>query len=438
MIRDKDKIYAEIVSSNTVLVPDDLLKNKYVVSASGFNVKTFNPGPKRIMITNANGDADSFSYNQPDKLIGVDGNGRFELVSQAPSVPPPGRVLILETTSYAHIQLEPFYWYEVEIIGGGGGGGAGVGRWHDGDSAFLKGTAGGAGAYLKTAFKTNVFTTAIFRPGTGGKKGSGTSWIMVGTTPTPTTNIDRYNRGGDGGKMAIQPGMVESPAQANDGADPVYMFNGTLTPLIKTGGAGINSGANGGDSEMELGHVVDEGSVPSDAQGVGGSGGGGNGLYGGDGGKSKYTGNTGVARSASGGGGGAGGGLAYAGDGGGTVPSKPIGYVGAGGGNGVFVSPDDYTLSSGGGGGGASSIFQWGLHFIVCGGGGGGAGAGYGGVNESTPGADGTCSETSYSSANNGGVAGIGVNFNDMMDGDFISPNGGTGGNGIIRLWRCE
>lgn len=431
MIRDKDKEYAEPKSPDTVLAPTELVKNKYVVSAGGRNVKTFNPGPKKIMITNSNGDADAFSYNQADRFIGVNATGKLELVPRVPEVPPSGRELILDTSigtaAFISLILEPLFWYEVEVIGAGGGGGGGVGRWNNLPNA-LDGQPGGAGAYIKTTFKLLVATEAIFRLGQGGSGGGAVVWYYGNPTPSWTGN----NKGGNGGRVVVMP--VESPAEANDGLNPVYMFNGTLTPTNRAGGAGINGGAKGGDTNITLGNIG-TGGDPSDAQGIGGSGGGANGAYGGDGGNSDYRDNVDVLAAYTGGAGGAGGGIAIGGDGGGTSPSKPVSFGGGAGGSGVLVGAADYSKSSGGGGGGGATVFQYGEHFIFCGGGGGGAGAGYGGTNHSTPGQPGICNIEGYTEADNGGHAGEGCNFFNLVTSK--SCYGGMGGKGIIRLWRC-
>ena len=445
MIRDKDKIYVELNSPDIVLVPSDLVKNKYVVSGGDRNIKAFNPGAKKIMITDSEGNAASFSYNQPNRLIGTDSNGNLELIPQAPPVPPPNRILLVDTLASGITQLvlplDPYYWYEVEIIGAGGGGGCGFGRDHAligqaGD--FLDGTKGGDGAYIKKLFKLSMPVNATIMVGSGGVRGRGLGWWSAVGASNVAPVANTFNYGGNGGRTPILP--VDTPVEPNDGLNPVYQFDGLLSPNSRLGGIGVNGGANGGDSYVDIGNIgVDP--VPSDTQGVGGSGGGANGPYGGKGGTSDYRDNAGVSGSAAGGGGGAGAGLEVGGAGG--YHNRPDysgrSFGGGGGGWGVVIGLDCYHLSSGGGGGGGASVFQWGDNIIICGGGGGGAGAGYGGEKHCTPGEPGISNTEGYTVAENGGFAGTGCNFADIVGTSITKVcNGGNGGIGIIRLWRCE
>jgi len=429
MVRDKNKIYGEVNASETVLVSTELVANKFVVSDGIRNIKVFNPGPKKIMITDANGKVSSFDYNESNKLVGVDATGKLVLFPRLPEVVPDGRELIVELIGSSNpsailntktITLPGVAWYEIEILGAGGGGGGGIGKPIS-DASFLNGKAGGAGGYYKGQFSLGGAANAVISVGNGGGGGGGINWVLLqpGLTPIGT------NFGGAGGRTPLL--FVTT---GNDGEDASYAVAGEVDNY-KAGGTGINSGAVGGLSFLGL---VGAPGLNGELKGSGGGGGGANGPYGGDGGDSVYIDNSGVIGCYSGGGGGAGGGTGIGGDGGNASGIAPISYGGGAGGDGAIKDPLDYTKSAGGGGGGGASIFKCGDILITCGGGGGGAGAGYGGSKNSEAGFPGTNSRTIIEGGGApGGIKGKGCN----TELGPVNCQGSNGSPGIIRIWRC-
>lgn len=425
-IRSKSKIFGETNSPFTVTVESDLATDKYVISAGSRRVKSYSPGAKRIMITDAAGNASSFNYNQPNKLIGVNQNGQLTLFSQTPDTPPAGRVLVAEVfgattpsgaTGEQQVTLEAPYWYEVEVIGAGGGGGAGIGREALATN-MLDGTNGGAGGYYKGLFAVAIPTIALLQAGNSGGRAEGIIFYLAGGTLMALGT----NNGGAGGRTPI----LYSSAPGN-GLSPVY-DNSYSGPELKEGSDGINAGANGGESYCQLGD-------PGSTKGVGGSGGGANGPYGGKGGDSIIFNDNSTPNAGSGGGGGAGGGFGLAGYGGGHI-NNAVGYGGGGGGSGILKEAGVYTFSGGGGGGGGASRFVCGDIQIMCGGGGGGAGAGFGYARGSTNGSPGTNNiDTNIGGGNNGGNGGLGVSLLQTITSHDCK--GSNGGRGIVRLWRC-
>lgn len=429
MIRDKTKIYGEPNSPYAVSVEPDLIANKYVVTAGSRKLKPYNPGGKRIMTTDINGNVSSFNHNQPNKLVGVDQNGQLALFTPIPKEIPAGRVLIVDRSGvtdpggplqYLSVNLEAPYYYEIEIMGAGGGGGAGVGKATT-DINLISGTDGGDGGYYKGFFLLTIPTIADICPGNAGGRGEGLIHYRAGAG----SSVVGINFGGEGGRTYRL--YLDAP---NNGLVPVYdaAYAG---PEVKAGALGINGGANGGNSEVELGAI-------GEVRGVGGTGGGANGPYGGNGGNSVYLDNSGIIASGSGGGGGAGGGFGLGGTNG-FVPGTMSYVQGAGGGaggNGVVQATNDYKFSAGGGGGGGGSRFVCGNIQILCGGGGGGAGAGFGGLKASTPGSPGTNNiDSEVGGANNGGAKGIGLNTGTpSYNHDCRGTNGGAG---RVRIWRC-
>lgn len=79
MIRDSQKIYGEPNDINTVLANNELGSNHYVVGAGNKGVKEYNPGSKRILLIDENGNATSISYDMANKAIGTDENGNIVL-----------------------------------------------------------------------------------------------------------------------------------------------------------------------------------------------------------------------------------------------------------------------------------------------------------------------------------------------------------------------
>lgn len=433
MIRDKTKIYGEPNLPYVVTVEPDLIANKYVVTAGSRKLKPYNPGGKRIMTTDINGNVSSFNHNQPNKLVGVDQNGQLTLFPKIPTEIPTGRVLVVDKSGADNLDgplrcisvtLEAPYYYEIEISGAGGGGGGGIGR-NTTNIGLISGTDGGDGGYYKGIFLLPTPTIADICPGNAGGRGGGLIYVKT----LSGINISGVNYGGEGGRSPhLYVGL--GGHGSNPVADIAY-----AGPEYKAGGIGINGGANGGDVRSELGNV-------GNVIGIGGSGGGANGPYGGNGGKSIYINNTGLFGAGSGGGGGAGGGFGYGGNGGGNTGVAVIGYgVARGGGSGgagfgSYDNPGDSDFSAGGGGGGGGSRFVCGNIQILCGGGGGGAGAGYGGINKSTNGGHGINNiNDEVGGANNKGIKGPGLN---IASATYNHDCRGTrGGVGRIRIWRC-
>jgi len=429
MIRDKNKIYAELVSTEIALVPNDLVQNKYVVSAGNRDIKIFNPGPKRIIITDTDGNASSFSYNQANKLIGIDQNTKLVLFPQITDDPPTGREFVALVSGSLNpsaalvskaVTLEGPAWYEIQVTGAGGGGGAGIGRYHS-PASFLNGTKGGRGGSYIGLIKIYANTIAYIEAGNAGGGGDGIIW--QNNIPSGT------NLGGAGGRNLIVHSSI-----GNAGINPIYSPIGDI-PETQLGGLGINGGARGGNARATHGNITEE-PIIADTRGAGGSGGGANGPFGGIGGDSIYEDNFGILDSCSGGAGGAGGGLGAGGAGGGTAPSKPISYGAGAGGSGVLKNVNDYTYSAGGGGGGGASRFACGDLIIICGGGGGGAGAGFGGWKLSTEGGHGTNNiNNTIGNGAMGGEGGLGYNRNDNKS--FHNCKGEHGYGGMVRIWRC-
>ena len=433
MIKLNGKVYAELIPEEVVLVQDNLLSGKLVVSAGERNVKSFNPGPKCIIITNSASKASAFSYNQPNKVIGINQNGELSLFKRLPVSPPQGRLLIVESVGNTIpegaltdmvLTLEGGHWYEIEVLGAGGGGGSGIGKHSDElyDSVLPEDAKpGGDGGYYKGFLKLQIGLSVRLRPGNSGGGANGITWYKNGAYYASV--LRGNNKGGDGGRTAL---LAVLPGGANDGLAPNNVEADT-----KLGGSGINSGANGGTSSVTPG-LADE------VIGCGGSGGGANGAYGGAGGDSIYEDTEGILGSCSGGGGGAGAGLNIGGDGGGTNPSQPYSFGAGAGGTGIVKPTNNYTKSGGGGGGGGSSVVESSEFVIIAGGGGGGSGAGYGRTNSSTPGGNGLNNQDA--SVGNGALGGYGGKsyiLSSLPHLAIVSCDGATGSPGVIRIWRC-
>jgi len=429
MIKINGKVYGQLIPNDVVLVAENLVLNKLVVGAGGRTVKSFNPGTKRIITTNGAGKASSFSYNQPNKIVGINQNGELTLFNRVPAFPPDGRQLIVEsvgksipvgTLTDTSLTLEGGWWYEIEVLGAGGGGGSGIGR----DVGFVPapGTDGGDGGYYRGFVKVFAPLNVRLRPGNSGGAGLGIEWAKIAGV---IVNLGGTNRGGDGGRTALLD--VEDPTLPGDGLAP---DNTGGAGVEKLGGDGANSGAIGGDSivQTESGALV---------IGCGASGGGANGPYGGDGGASVSIVST-RPNSGSGGAGGAGAGLNVGGDGGGTNPSKPQSYGGGGGGNGFVKPVNDYSWSGAGGGGGGASVLQIGDELVLCGGGGGGAGAGFGDFNDSTKGFDGTNNQDlAVGGGAKGGKGGLSYRLSLIPEGHNVICSANVGNPGVIRIRRC-
>ena len=436
MIRDKNKIYGEANDEATVTAPAPLLPGKLVVGDGGHRIKTFNPGPKRLIVSktiSSFSNADSVSYNEPNKLVGTDGSGNLVLFNRTPPTPPAGRVLVAEV--YGHtspagvlqqttITLTGGFFYEVEVIGAGGGGGGGI-RAHADDYRMLSGFRGGRGGYYKGIFALGTTTTATLQAGNSGGRADSLTYTMSGSLV-----VLGSNRGGDGGRSPVL-----FSGTGNNGKNAKDYFFDYSTNLIY-GGEGINGGANGGNTRAEP-------KTYSLAEGVGASGGGANGPFGGPGGFSIVY-NTSLSYlSSSGGGGGAGGGFGLAGNGGGNGDNTikgGQGYGGGGGGTGLGYGNNHYNYSGGGGGGGGGSRFNCGDFQVLAGGGGGGAGAGAG-VTTVLP--DGTGSNGANNMDYNlgggaqGGTGGTGAFMTPIPAGQTRDTRGANGQRGIVRIWRC-
>ena len=320
MIRDKNKIYGEANHEDTVTVPTPLLSGKLVVGDGGHRIKTFNPGPKRLIVSKtlaSNSNADSVSYNEPNKLVGTDSSGNLVLFNRTPPTPPAGRVLVAEV--YGHtspagvlqqstITLPGGFFYEVEVIGAGGGGGGGI-RAHVDDYRMLSGFRGGAGGYYKGIFALDATTTATLQAGNSGGRADSLVYTMSGSLV-----VLGSNRGGDGGRSPV----LFSGTGNNGGNAKDYYYNNYTN--LTSGGEGINGGANGGNAQSET-------KASDRAEGVGATGGGANGPFGGPGGFSIVYNTSTSYPSSSGGSGGAGGGFGLAGNGGGngdnTIKRRP-------------------------------------------------------------------------------------------------------------------
>lgn len=424
MIRDKNKVYGELNDPNTVIAePASLTDKKYVVGNGGKTVKSFQPGPNRILYTNPiTGKIDGFHFNIPNRLIGTDSSGKLSLLERnpLPPTPPSGRVLVTyvrgSTTpagsiGQTTIQLEANTWYEVEVIGAGGGGGAssspstGAGNW---------GTYGGEGGYYKGTFAILSPIMATLQAGSSGGGGGG---------ETVTRTTSGYNRtgskqGGDGGRSPVP----NTPPYGGDGDNASQVTTNTT----KYGGSGVSGGANGGRAQLTNIGSHDINPV------VGAGGGGAKGPYGGAGGSAITTGWAG-----GGAGGGAGAGvLGQGGSGGNYIIASITHYggtgYGAGGGGG-----------HGGGGGGGSSRFTAGPIDIICGGGGGGASGGTGQGSlytsaSSTPGQPGGNNQNSdLGGGGSSGVPGSTVADTAISVGGFAIRRGYNGGRGSVRIWKC-
>ena len=434
MIKLNGKVYGELIPEDVVLVPDDLPTGKLVVSAGGRTVKSFNPGAKKIIVTNGAGKASSFSYNQPNKIVGINQNGELTLFNRIPTFPPAGRQEIVEaigntiasgTLTDTSLTLEGGWWYEVEVLGAGGGGGSGIGRMTA--VAPDPATDGGDGGYFKGFIKLFSSLNVRLRPGNIGGFADGMAWALIGGVVT--LQYGHTNRGGDGGKTALLD--VIDPTLPGDGVAPDNVGN---ADIINLGGGAANSGEIGGHASI-LSELLDKTNII----GCGASGGGSNGPFGGAGGSSTFSiSGAGYSNCCAGGAGGAGAGLNVGGDGGGTNPSKPESYGGGAGGNGIVKPTNDYIWSGGGGGGGGASILELGDELVICGGGGGGAGAGFGQFNMSTPGGHGANNQNvNVGGGAKGGGGGLSYNLPWLLAGHIVYCQGGSGNPGVIRIWRC-
>lgn len=431
------KLYGEPNPDTETTSDNELLIGKFIISDPGKKIKSFNPGPKRLLVTNDETQFGSFYFGEPDKLVGVE-NGVLTLYPDIPFTPPLGRVKITDSegsqsaikgfTPIVNVTLEPG-WYEVEVKGAGGGGGGGI-EVDALPEIHGKGGNGGNGGYYKTTFYILTPTNASLQPGHAGGPGFSRVYENVWGTLVRSNggNLGIY---GVGGRSVYTFG-----SKGNNG-----QYTASLITGQKDGGVGINGGANGGD-------IL----TPSSGMGVhaGGTGGGANGPFGGKGGScvlwDGYS--TTFGSPALGGAGGAGGGNGNAGVGGrnGEFMTNPDGFGGGGGGDGYVYGLD--LVSAGGGGGGGASRFVCGDLEIIAGGGGGGAGAARGFVPSGVIANKGNDGKNNMNANAGGGSAGgVGPNgklFINPINGSILIPPGSSvdlsgkaGQPGKVTLWRC-
>lgn len=80
MIRDKDRIYAEVNDPNTVLANGLLTNGQLVVGTGNKGVQTYTGSNKSLLYQDSSGNVNSLSYNQANKLVGTDADGNLTLV----------------------------------------------------------------------------------------------------------------------------------------------------------------------------------------------------------------------------------------------------------------------------------------------------------------------------------------------------------------------
>lgn len=423
MIRTKHKKHGEVNDPNTVLSSSNLLPNKYIVGDNNKNIKLAEDAIPNSILYLSTHELKFFSLNEPNRLVGINTSGHLQLFSKVaiPNTAPSGRTEIAiisgSTTpsgslNFNSIELIPG-WYEVEVIGAGGGGGGGAALYDN--SNFKDGKNGGRGGYYKTLFKIEEKTNSILQAGCSGGRGRGTAVVKDSKSTTYSGSVD----GGTGGRT---PTFYHSNAFPGQDA-------GSNSGDESLGGNGVHGGATGGYSKSPGNYNYN----------AGGGGGGANGPEGGNGGF--YNATSAPNRARGGGGGGAGGGFGTGGSGGSAhIGNRSSSFGGGGGGGGLRTVPD-YPASGGGGGGGGGSYFKCGELEIFCGGGGGGAGGGNASAGNYTEGGNGINNyNSSYSEDNTYGAPGIGGNgilINNASSGTTLS-DGTNGGQGVVKLWRCE
>ena len=457
MIRTKNKILAEANDPNTVVMPDNIPANKFIVGTGSYfsqtsanntvehpSIKVLTQGKRQLIYENRDHMIQTFNYNYSNRLIGADANGQLALFERnaLPDTPPENRELVTEIYGATQpngimvdtsITLTGKHWYEIEISGCGGGGGSGTALATNTD--LIDGKEGGPGGYYKGTFA--VMTDVVCRVQIGCPGGGAKGYVVDNTSNTAT--ITQIPSGGDGGYTPI---LYEDSA-ANDGENDV------LTHRSSIGGLGINGGANGGTV------IGWKWRTAGDLYVGAGAGGGANGEYGGAGGNSgpfnvaDSTLSTTAINGYIGGAGGAGGGFGQGGNGGsGAATENPEGQggisYGAGGGGGCSNLNSTQLTSSGcGGGGGGASRFLCpttisGELEILCGGGGGGSGA----CDISAQHTDGrhrgsagrNNKNTAVGGGATGGLGGSGVSVDMKV---AKNTSGTTGSRGWIKIWRC-
>jgi len=81
MIRDAGRVYGEINDPDTVLAAANLTANQPVVGSGNKGVQSYAPGARRILTTDASGNASSLDHSTPNSFIGTDGSGNLALVA---------------------------------------------------------------------------------------------------------------------------------------------------------------------------------------------------------------------------------------------------------------------------------------------------------------------------------------------------------------------
>lgn len=81
MIRDKDRIYAEVNDPNTVLASGSLVNGQVIIGTGNKGVQTYVGSNKSLLYQDTAGNLNSLPYNQASKLIGTDVNGNLTLIN---------------------------------------------------------------------------------------------------------------------------------------------------------------------------------------------------------------------------------------------------------------------------------------------------------------------------------------------------------------------
>lgn len=95
MIRSKLKIFGEANDPNTVLATGTLTNDQLVVGAGNKGIKSFIPGARKLLYTNASGELKAFDYSTPNKLIGTNSTGDLILKD----LPTPNSLICPDITS---------------------------------------------------------------------------------------------------------------------------------------------------------------------------------------------------------------------------------------------------------------------------------------------------------------------------------------------------
>ena len=471
MIKDPNKDYGELNDDNTVISDNELETNKLIVSdgvdADGLKlVKSYNPGVKQLISTDAEGKAKAVSFNVPNTLVGTDENGNLHVYPSGyvPDEAPAGRVLLdggeILGNNYAAAALKSGGldisqpgWYEIEVKGAGGGGGGG--SWRSG--AHVDGSDGAAGGYYKTLFivSASAASAILYSAGTPGQGGAGPYYEEY--------KGDKKSRGNSPGGRGGRSEHIYGSA-GGGGADTNIMPADNVLREYGGPGLGINGGADGGGRVQAYQELVGGGVYRTNPSAGGG---GANGPHGGEGSTVSYWSHAYITQSISindnvtiGGSGGAGGGLGAAGTGG-RYQTRTLSSWGSGGGGGGAGTPGlgndktgfndkGATAGGAGGGGGASRVLLNNISLtkggeqqileIICGGGGGGGGASSRSVTNDWQTNDGVVA--AQPGGNNqdavlgtGGAGGLkSTTYGNTTTSEVY---GGTGGIASIKIWRC-